>query len=292
MENVMSLIQIVCAVMVPLLWGYQFVVIKVGIVEFPPLFFLGLRFLAMALLLVPFVKKPARQELSPVAAISVFLGGLNFGLFYVGLGLGSGSISAVAYQLATPFTILLAWPLLAERPSLVTSSGVLLAFLGVVVLAAGPGLSANAIPILLVVGAALAFAVANVLTKRHGPFDPLMLTGWSSLFTVPQVMLMSFVLEDGQLTSLVTADEHGWLALAYTVFIGGIVGFSLWFWLIARCTMGRVAPFGLLLPVFALISSALFLDEHITPTLIVGALLAISGVAITQVRSSALPNRT
>jgi len=288
----MSLIQIVCAVMVPLLWGYQFVVIKVGIVEFPPLFFLGLRFLAMALLLVPFVKKPARQELSPVAAISVFLGGLNFGLFYVGLGLGSGSISAVAYQLATPFTILLAWPLLAERPSLVTSSGVLLAFLGVVVLAAGPGLSANAIPILLVVGAALAFAVANVLTKRHGPFDPLMLTGWSSLFTVPQVMLMSFVLEDGQLTSLVTADERGWLALAYTVFIGGIVGFSLWFWLIARCTMGRVAPFGLLLPVFALISSVLFLDEHITPTLIVGALLAISGVAITQVRSSALPNRT
>jgi O-acetylserine/cysteine efflux transporter len=292
MESVMSLIQIVCAVMVPLLWGYQFVVIKVGIVEFPPLFFLGLRFLAMALLLVPFVKKPVRQELSPVAAISVFLGGLNFGLFYVGLGLGSGSISAVAYQLATPFTILLAWPLLAERPSLVTSSGVLLAFLGVVVLAAGPGLSANAIPILLVVGAALAFAVANVLTKRHGPFDPLMLTGWSSLFTVPQVMLMSFVLEDGQLTSLVTADEHGWLALAYTVFIGGIVGFSLWFWLIARCTMGRVAPFGLLLPVFALISSVLFLDEHITPTLIVGALLAISGVAITQVRSSALPNRT
>ena len=288
----MSLIQIVCAVMVPLLWGYQFVVIKVGIVEFPPLFFLGLRFLAMALLLVPFVKKPARQELSPVAAISVFLGGLNFGLFYVGLGLGSGSISAVAYQLATPFTILLAWPLLAERPSLVTSSGVLLAFLGVVVLAAGPGLSANAIPILLVVGAALAFAVANVLTKRHGPFDPLMLTGWSSLFTVPQVMLMSFVLEDGQSTSLVTADERGWLALAYTVFIGGIVGFSLWFWLIARCTMGRVAPFGLLLPVFALISSVLFLDEHITPTLIVGALLAISGVAITQVRSSALPNRT
>ncbi|UFS77584.1 EamA family transporter [Tardiphaga sp. 37S4] len=288
----MSLIQIVCAVMVPLLWGYQFVVIKVGIVEFPPLFFLGLRFLAMALLLVPFVKKPARQELSPVAAISVFLGGLNFGLFYVGLALGSGSVSAVAYQLATPFTILLAWPLLAERPSLVTSSGVLLAFLGVVVLAAGPGVSANAIPILLVVGAALAFAVANVLTKRHGPFDPLMLTGWSSLFTVPQVMLMSFVLEDGQLTSLVTADERGWLALAYTVFIGGIVGFSLWFWLIARCTMGRVAPFGLLLPVFALISSVLFLDEHITPTLIVGALLAISGVAITQVRSSALPNRT
>ena len=167
----MSAIQIVCAVAVPLLWGYQFVAIKVVVMEFPPLFFLALRFLAIALLLIPFVKRPTRQQFGPIAAISVFLGGLNFGLFYVGLGLGSGSMSAVAYQLATPFTVLLAWLLLAERPSLTTSAGVVLAFVGVVVLAAGPGLSANALPLLLVVGAAFAFAVSNILTKRYGPFD-------------------------------------------------------------------------------------------------------------------------
>ncbi|MGA7580628.1 MAG: EamA family transporter, partial [Pseudolabrys sp.] len=261
----------------------------VGVMEFPPLFFLALRFLAIALLLIPFVKRPTRQQFGPIAAISIFFGGLNFGLFYVGLGLGSGSMSAVAYQLATPFTILLAWPLLAERPSLTTSAGVVIAFVGVVVLAAGPGLSANALPLLLVVGAAFAFAVSNILTKRYGPFDPLMLMGWSSLLTVPQVMLMSLLLEHGQLASLITADERGWLALAYTIFIGGIVGFGLWFWLIARCSMGRVAPFGLLLPVFALISSVLFLGDRMTPKLIVGGLLAISGVAITQVRSTARP---
>lgn len=285
----MPFIQIACAVAVPLLWGFQFVVIKVGVTEFPPLFFLALRFLAIALLLIPFVKRPTREQLGPVAAISVFLGGLNFGLFYVGLGLGSGSMSAVAYQLATPFTILLAWPLLAEKPSLTTSAGVLLAFAGVVVLAAGPGLSGNALPLLLVVGAAFAFAVSNVLTKRHGPFDPLMLMGWSSLLTVPQVMLMSLLLEHGQLASLVTANERGWLALAYTIFIGGIIGFGLWFWLIARCSMGRIAPYGLLLPVFAVISSVLFLGDPMASQLIVGGLLTISGVAITQVRPSARP---
>jgi O-acetylserine/cysteine efflux transporter len=79
---------------------------------------------------------------------------------------------------------------------------VVLAFVGVVVLAAGPGPSANALPLLLVVGAAFAFAVSNVLTKRYGLFDPLMLMGWSSLLTVPQVMLMSLLLEYGQLASL------------------------------------------------------------------------------------------
>ncbi len=285
----MTAIQILCSVAVPLLWGYQFVAIKVGVTEFPPLFFLALRFLAIALLLVPFVKKPARRQFGPIAAISIFLGGLNFGLFYVGLGLGSGSLSAVAYQLATPFTVLLAWPLLAERPSLTTSAGVVLAFTGVVVLAAGPGLSANALPLLLVIGAAFSFAVSNVLTKRYGPFDPLMLIAWSSLLTVPQVLLMSLLLEYGQLASLVTADQRGWLALAYTIFIGGIAGFGLWFWLIARCSMARVAPFGLLLPVFALMSSVLFLGDRVTPKLIVGGLLAISGVAITQVRPSTRP---
>src|SRR3954469_4716686 len=288
-NDAMSAIQIVCAVVVPLLWGYQFVAIKVGVMEFPPLFFLALRFLAIALLLVPFVKRPARQQFGPIAAISFFLGGLHFRLFYVGLGLGSGSMSAVAIQLATPFTVLLAWPLLAERPSLTTSAGVVLAFVGVVVLAAGPGLSANAFPLLLVVGAAFAFAVSNVLTKRYGPFDPLMLMGWSSLLTVPQVMLMSLLLEHGQLASLVTADERGWLALAYTIFIGGIVGFGLWFWLIGRCSMSRVAPFGLLLPVFALISSVLFLGDRLTPAFIAGGLLTVSGVAMTQVRPSARP---
>jgi O-acetylserine/cysteine efflux transporter len=278
----MTAFQIVCAVAVPLLWGYQFVAIKVGVAEFPPLFFLALRFAAIALLLIPFVKRPTRRQLGPVAAISVFLGGLNFGLFYVGLGLGSGSMSAIAYQLATPFTIMLAWPLLAERPSLTTCTGVAIAFVGVVVLAAGPGLTANALPLLLVVGAAFAFAMSNVLTKRYGPFDPLMLMGWSSLLTVPQVMLMSLVLEQGQTASMVTADMRGWLALAYTIFIGGIVGFGLWFWLIGRCSMSRIAPFGLLLPVFAVMSSVSFLGDPVTSALIVGGLLAISGVAMTQ----------
>src|ERR1700740_1839844 len=102
----MSAIQIVCAVAVPLVWGYQFVAIKVGITEFPPLFFLALRFLAISLLLIPFVKRPTRQQSGPIAAISVFFGGLNFGLFYVGLGLGSGIISAVAHQLAHPLDVL------------------------------------------------------------------------------------------------------------------------------------------------------------------------------------------
>ncbi len=278
----MSPLQIVCAVLVPLFWGYQFVAIKLGLGEFPPLFFLGLRFLAIALLLIPFVARPTRKQLGPILTISVFLSALNFGLFYIGLGLGTGTVTAVAYQLATPFIILLSWPMLGERPSLRTVGGVLLAFIGVA--AASGGISGNAVATVLIVASAFAYAIGNVLTKRHGPFDALMLVAWMSLFTVPQILIASFILERGQLAAIATADVYGWLALAYTVLIGGIVGFGLWFWLIARCSMGRVAPFGLLMPVFATISSVVFLGDRLTPTIVAGGLIALAGVAVTQHR--------
>jgi O-acetylserine/cysteine efflux transporter len=281
--------QIVCAVLVQLLFGYQYVVIKIGVAEFPPFFFLALRFVAIAMLLIPFVPRPTRREIGPIIAISVFVGGLNFGLFYTGLGLGTGTMTAVAYQFTGPFIILLAWPLLGDRPSTRTTFGVLLAFGGVVVAAAGAHGSTNLIAALLVACAALAFAAGNVLTKRYGPFASLTLMAWMSLFTVPQVLLASWSLEHGQLASLVTADVRGWMMLTYTVVLSGIVGFGLWFWLIARCSIGRVGPFNLLQPVFAAVSSVLFLGERLTATLVVGGLIGLVGVAVTQLKPKAKP---
>ena len=122
-EIPMSPLQIACAVLVPLCWGVQFVVIKLGLAAFPPLFFVGLRFIAVAAILLPFVGLPTRREIGPMIVISIFFGGLNFGLVFVGLGQGLASVSGVANQLSTPFTLLLAWPLLGERPTARVVSG-------------------------------------------------------------------------------------------------------------------------------------------------------------------------
>jgi O-acetylserine/cysteine efflux transporter len=286
-ETSMSPVQIVCAVLVPLFWGLQFVVIKVGLTAFPPLFFVGLRFAAVAAILLPFVGRPTRRELGPMIAISVFFGGLNFALLFVGLGQGLASVSAVANQLSTPFTVLLAWPFLGEQPSRRVIIGVALAFGGVALTAAEPSASVKIVPTLLVIAAGFALAVGSVLTKRYGPFEPLKLIAWMSLFTVPQVMATSFVIEHGQLASLHTADLTAWLAFAYTVLFGAVAGWGLWFWLIARCSMTRVAPFALLQIVFAVFAGVVFLHEPLTPTLVAGAIICIVGVAITQSRSFA-----
>jgi O-acetylserine/cysteine efflux transporter len=286
-EVPMSPVEMVCAVLVPLFWGLQFVVIKVGLTAFPPIFFVGLRFAAVAMILLPFVERPTRREVGPMIAISVFFGGLNFALFFVGLGQGLASVSAVANQLSTPFTVLLAWPFLGERPSTRVIIGVALAFGGVALTAAEPSASVKIAPTLLVIAAGFALAVGSVLTKRYGPFEPLKLMAWMSLFTVPQVMATSLAIEHGQLASLHTASLTAWLAFAYTVLFGAVAGWGLWFWLIARCSMTRVAPFALLQIVFAVVAGVVFLNEPLTPALVAGAVICIVGVAITQSRSSA-----
>ena len=277
----MTLLQMACALLVALLWGLQFVVIKLGLTVFPPLFFVGLRFTAVAALLLPFVGRPTRRELGRIIAISVFFGGLNFACFS-GLAHGLASVSAVANQLSTPFTVLLAWPILRERPSIRVILGVALAFGGVALTAVGPNASVKLVPTLLVIGAGFALAVGSVLTKRFGPFEPLKLMAWMSLFTAPQLMAVSAMLEHNQLASLRTANHVAWIAFAYTVLLGAIAGFGLWFWLIAHCSMTLLAPFALLQAVFAVAAGVIFLHEPLTATLVAGTLVCIAGVAVTQ----------
>lgn len=284
----MSPIQIACAVLVPLLWGVQYVVIKTGLAAFPPLFFVGLRFTVVSMILIPFVGLPTKRELGPFMLISIFIGGLNFGLVFVGLAHGRASVTGVANQLWTPFTLLLAWPLLGERPSMPAIIGVVIALCGVVLTVADPDVSVPVVPTLLVVGSGLALATGNVLTKLYGPFEPMKLMAWMSLFTVPQVLAASALFERGQMASLRTAGFEAWLAFAYTVLLGGITGFGLWFWLIAKCSVARVAPFALLQTAFAVAAAIVLLRERLTPALVAGAAICVAGVLVTQWRSIAL----
>lgn len=278
----MSPLEIACAVLVPLLWGVQYAVIKAGLAVFPPLFFVGLRFAVVAALLLPFAKRPSRSELGHFFVISVFIGGLNFGLVFVGLTETPASVTGIANQLWSPFSLVLAWPLLGERPSRRVAVGVLIALGGVVLAVADPRAIVPLVPTLLVVGSALALAIGSVLAKRYGPLDPMKLMAWMSLFTVPQVLVVSAVTEVGQLNALATADRAAWLSFAYTVLVGGIGGFGLWFWLLARCSVARLAPFTLLQAAFAIAAGVVFRHELLTLTLVAGAAICIAGVAISQ----------
>jgi O-acetylserine/cysteine efflux transporter len=283
----MSALEVSAALTVALLWGVQFIAIKYGVDVFPPLFFVALRFAAAAAILLPFAGRPSRREVGAAGLISVFFGGLCFGLIYMGIHAGLVGLSAVVTQLMTPLTVLFAWPLLDERPTARVTIGIVVAFAGVALAMASPGETVSLIAVVFVIGGAAAQAFGNVLIKRLGPFNVLRLMAWMSLFTVPQVGLASAFLETGQLGALRTAGPLAWLSLGYTVLFGAIIGFGLWFWLIGRLSLARVAPFALLQTVFAIGAGVVFLHETVSVPLLAGAATCIAGVLVTQLGSAA-----
>ena len=122
--------------------------------------------------------------------------------------------------------MLLAWPLLGERPTIRVLIGLALAFGGVALTVAAPNAVVKLALTMLVVGAGFALAVGSVLTKRYGPFDPLKLMACMPLFTVPQIMETSLVIKHGQLASLQASSPVAWLAFAYTVLFGALAGWA------------------------------------------------------------------
>jgi len=277
--------EIAAALLVPFFWGLQFVTTKFGTAAIPPLLFGALRFAAVAILLLPFVGKPGRKEALAAAIISVFFGGLGFGLYFAGLHLGSASLSAVVAQLMAPFTVLLGWPLTGERPSGRVLVGIAVALGGVALALGSASQGGTVLAAALVAGGAAAQGLGTVLIKRLGPFGAMRLLAWLSLFAMPQLLIASALFEHGQIAALRQAPQTAWLSLAYATLFGTVVAFGLWFWLVSRCSLARVAPFALLQTPVAIVAGLVVLNEPATVLLVSGALICLAGVALTQARS-------
>ncbi len=274
-------LDVAAALAVALLWGLQFVTSKVGVAAVPPLLFVALRFAAVAALLLPFAGRPSRRDLRAAGVLSVFFGSLCFGLFFSGLRLGTAGLSAALSQLMTPFAILFAVPLLGERPSRRALVGVAVAFGGVAIALGRPG-DAPPLAVLLVAGGAAAQGLGTALLRRLGPVPPMRLLAYMSLLAAPQLALASALIEHGQTGALRGAPASAWASLAYAVLFGAIAAFGLWFRLVGRHPLARVAPFALLQTPFGIAAGVLLLGEPLSATLVAGALVCMAGVALSQ----------
>lgn len=268
------------ALVVVVIWGLNFVAAKVGVAQLPPLAFMALRFLLVGLLLAPFTRPRAGQWPS-VLAISFVLGVLHFGLLFIGIKGVDAATAAIAIQLSAPFSAALAAPSFGERLGPHRGAGMALAFSGTALLAGEPTLP-DPLSLGLVVFAAFAWSVANVLVKRLPAVHPVTMNGWMSLLAAPQLLVLSLLFEDGQAAAFAAADWRGWTALAFTVFGASIVAYSLWYHLLGKYELNRVVPFSLLAPVIGIAGGVHVLGESLSWQKLVGGVLTIIGVAVIQ----------
>ncbi|WP_095196438.1 DMT family transporter [Pseudomonas sp. Irchel 3A7] len=271
------------AVLVAFLWGAQVTAVKIGGQELPPILMVAMRFALMAAVLLPFCGIPKRYELLQVFWIGSLGGALHFGLLYCGISRVDASTSAVVYQLATPFTLLLAFAVLGERIALPVVGGIIVALLGVLTVLGGVGKGGTLAGILLVIAAAFVFAVGTLLTKRWGPFNPLVISGWTALIAAPELLIVSAAVEGQAWGAVLIASPTAWAAMLYTAVSGGLIGFGLWYWLLGRHPVQRLTPFLLLVPVFAVAVSQFLLKEGLSLSLIVGGVAVLVGVGLCQI---------
>ena len=166
-----------------------------------------------------------------------------------------------------------------ERLGLIRASGMAIAFLGVVLIAGAPGEHQTLLPVLAALGASLAWTLANFHVKRLDGHPGMMLNAWTALLAVPQLLLGSLLFEPTEWDRLQHFDLGTVATLIYSTVFVYVAGYGLWFWLLRRQPINRAVPFTLLVPVFGLGLSVLFLDEDLTRQFIAGAVLTITGVA-------------
>ena len=276
------------ALTVILIWALNFIVGKIGVMQMPPLAMMSLRFALVTALLAPYLK-PLGGRWRVILALSFLLGGLHFGLMFSGLkGIDAGP-AAIAIQLTVPFSALLALIFYRERLGFWQIAGMLVAFAGVYVLAGDPVRAPSAIHFLLVVGAAFAWALANVLIKRLGPMNSFSINAWVGFLACPQLALASLLLEKGQFAAIAAADWRAWGAIAYMAVGASIIAYGLWYYLIAKYAMNSIVPLTLLSPVLAVALAVPLLGEAVTVNVVIGGAVTLAGVAMIQFLRPRLP---
>ena len=277
------------ALLVQALWGCNFVAAKIGLNALPPLFLMGLRFAVVSVLLVPVLLRHPCPPLGQIVLLSVLLGGINFPLVFIGMTGIDAATAAIATQLQVPFASLLATLLYGERLGWDRAIGMMVAFSGVVIIAGEPRLAGGLGCLALVVVGSFAFSAVNIQIKRIGAVNSLALNAWLALFATPQLLGLSLLFEHNQLTAAAAAPPDAWAALAFMSVVVTIGAFSLWCPLVQRYPVNQTMPFLLTVPVFGVLSAALVLGDPVTPTLVVGGLLTLVGLAVIILRPRA-PN--
>lgn len=279
----MPLSHLLLALAVVAVWGTNFVVIKWGLDELPPLLFTTLRFTLSAFPLLLFVPRPAVswRKLAGFGALHG-LGLFGLMLFAMRSDISPG-LASLVIQTQVFFTIVLAMLYDGERPRPLQVLALGLAAAGMALIAGHiDQQSVTATGLVLVLTAAMCWAGANMVARSAGRVDMLGFMVWISAFAAPALALLSLAVEGPAriAASAAHASAGAWGAVAWQAIGNTLFGYGAWNWLLARHPAATVAPAALLVPVFGLSASSLVLGESLPGWKLGAAALVLAGLAL------------
>ncbi|MFO1247820.1 MAG: EamA family transporter [Alphaproteobacteria bacterium] len=277
-------------VFIMFVWGTNFVVVRWGLGLLPPLLMAGFRFALTLFPAILFLKKPN------VSWGSLFLYGASvgtgqFGLLYIAMdGFISPGVASLVMQTQVFFTIAVAAGRTGEKPKMHHILGLLLAVAGIGVILMHNGQGITPTGLALTLGGAMCWAISNQTTREAAraaaakgtPMNPVAYVVWASLFAMPGLLAASLLLEGPTriLHDVTNAHWIIWPTLVWQSAANTLFGYTMWAWLLSRYPAGTVAPLSLLVPVFGMGASAVFLGEALPAWKITACLLIMAGLAV------------
>ena len=274
------------ALAVVVAWGVNFVVIEVGLEDFPPLLFSALRFFFAAIPAIFILGRP-RVAWRYVIGVGLALGVAKFGLLFIAMDRGvPAGLSSLVLQSQVIFTVLFAVAVLRERPRPTQVIGIMIACVGMVLIMLDRGLSAPLGALVLVIAAGACWGVSNTITRYAKPQDTLRFMVWVSAVAVVPLLLLSLLTEGprADLHALRGIELTGIGAIGYLAFVATLFGFGVWGYLLRQYDASTVAPFSLLVPIVGMGAAWLLRGETVGPQQAIDAVLVIGGMACTVIR--------
>jgi len=283
------------ALLVVLIWGANFVVIDAGLIDIPPLLFLALRFVAVCIPAIFFIKPPAIGWRN-ILLIGSFLSLGQFALLYLALALGMPpGLASLLVQTQVIFSLVISAVFLRERPTRRQAIGVLVGMLGLILVIVGHSTMAPWLPLIVTIGSALSWAVGNVLARRSKAASGLGLVVWSGAIVPLPALALALIVDSPPVVwdALTNLSSTAILTTLYTAVAASLIGYGIWNTLLAKYPTSAVVPFTLLVPVVGIMAAWLVQGEVPGVTELVGGAVMLAGLAAAVVqwhRRDAVPS--
>lgn len=278
----MPIRHLLLVLLVIIIWGINFIFLKLALEELSPLFVCALRFLLASVPALFFVKPP-NVPFKMIASYAFFMFGLQFSLVFMGMYVGmTPGMASLIMQVQVFFSMFFAVLMFGERPNTGQILGALVSFSGISLVALHFDQHVSFLGFLCILGAAASWGIGNLLAKKMKSTNLISVIVWGS-FIVCLPMFAAALLIEGP-SAVVNAYQHltwkGSSALLYIVYISTWVGYGVWNWLLERYPVSMVVPYTLLIPLVGILSSVLVFGEPFQLWKLVAGILVISGLCI------------
>lgn len=280
------------------IWGNTFPTAKYVLGVLPPDVFASARYLVAGVTLMAVLiwreglRLPQRRDLLPLIGFG-FLGITLMQLIWsTALSLSTASKGSILIA-TSPIWALIFNSFRGQRLTVTAWCGVLLSFAGVFLvinnsltgITIGGG---HIIGDLMFLSVAFFWALYSVLSPPLlARLGTLYVSGWSMLFGA--LLLMPLIFWGWSDTPWQAMQVGHWASFLYTAILAGALGYLFWYEGIARLGIARSVVYSYLIPVFAVISAVVFLDEHVSLAQLIGAAVVITGLVLTRWATPAPP---